>query len=532
MSQPSPFLQLTDRWALTAVVLLLLGLALNMGNHPLYHEEPRRAMVAWEMMQNGNWFAPTIMGEYYYKKPPLFNWMLALNFTLFGVNEWAARLLSPLSLLLMGWLTYRVVKRYQGQQLAKITALLLLFSANILFYFTVTGGEIDLFFSLLMVLFFFNLFHRGQQQQWLAMYVGAYIFAALGFLTKAMPALAALGLTLPAYVWYFYGWRKLFHWAHFVGISVFLLLIGGFLYFHEQQNPNGVQALFMATWGDSAERTVAEKGIGKGLLHLLTFPVELWEYLLPGSILLIFSWWRGSLRQARKQPLIAFAMLVIVVNIPIYWLSPGTRSRYLYFFFPFFNLLFAYLATAAQRQESWQVQQFFRLLILIVSGLLGVAAIVLCFLPVFDGVPYLLFWMPSIALAAGLLFFGLLKRLWGLTPLAAMLLALALGKIGHSASVLPKKALDSSQQADKQDAKLIADKVGDAPLYVFGGTRFSYTTLFYLQCRLGETLQRSTDLQPGQYFIVDRDLLPSVGLHAPLYPFRYREKEMVLARKE
>ncbi|MEO0338168.1 MAG: hypothetical protein AAF242_03045, partial [Bacteroidota bacterium] len=59
-------------------VLLLFGLFGALDIMDLRGEEPRRALVAWEMIQSGNYWQPRIQDWPYYNKPPIFNWMLAL----------------------------------------------------------------------------------------------------------------------------------------------------------------------------------------------------------------------------------------------------------------------------------------------------------------------------------------------------------------------------------------------------------------------------------------------------------------------
>ena len=45
-----------------------------------------------EMLQAGDWVVPTLHGEPYLDKPPLFYWMVMLAYTALGCHDWAARL--------------------------------------------------------------------------------------------------------------------------------------------------------------------------------------------------------------------------------------------------------------------------------------------------------------------------------------------------------------------------------------------------------------------------------------------------------
>ncbi len=57
-------------------------------------DEPRYARIAEEMMRRGDWVLPTLKGSPWLEKPPLLYWMANVSYRVFGVNEFAARLLS------------------------------------------------------------------------------------------------------------------------------------------------------------------------------------------------------------------------------------------------------------------------------------------------------------------------------------------------------------------------------------------------------------------------------------------------------
>lgn len=79
-------------------------------------DEPRYAQVAREMLRSGDYVTPHLNGRPWFEKPPLYYWLAAGSFRLFGVNEWAARLPAALAaagfLALFGWIARRL---YPGQ---------------------------------------------------------------------------------------------------------------------------------------------------------------------------------------------------------------------------------------------------------------------------------------------------------------------------------------------------------------------------------------------------------------------------------
>ena len=65
-------------------LLVLPALLVNLGEQSLIGDEGIRSLVAFEMLESGDFIQPTLNGENYYKKPPLYNWILAAVFTLAG----------------------------------------------------------------------------------------------------------------------------------------------------------------------------------------------------------------------------------------------------------------------------------------------------------------------------------------------------------------------------------------------------------------------------------------------------------------
>ena len=58
-------------------------------------DEAIRSLVAQEMLWSGNYVAPTMHGDTYLNKPPLWNWILAISFYLHGeASEWLAALIK------------------------------------------------------------------------------------------------------------------------------------------------------------------------------------------------------------------------------------------------------------------------------------------------------------------------------------------------------------------------------------------------------------------------------------------------------
>jgi 4-amino-4-deoxy-L-arabinose transferase-like glycosyltransferase len=99
------------------LMLLLVGAIalLRLGAVPLIGpDEPRYARVAVEMQRAGAWVSPTLQGEPWLEKPPLYYWLAGTAFRFLGETETAARLPSVLALLLLTGATALVAARLYG----------------------------------------------------------------------------------------------------------------------------------------------------------------------------------------------------------------------------------------------------------------------------------------------------------------------------------------------------------------------------------------------------------------------------------
>src|SRR5262249_45277613 len=78
-------------------VALLTGVAgslffIRLGCPLLEPEEARYAEIPRQMLVEGSFAIPVLHGEPYYHKPPLLYWLIMASYSVFGVHDWAARL--------------------------------------------------------------------------------------------------------------------------------------------------------------------------------------------------------------------------------------------------------------------------------------------------------------------------------------------------------------------------------------------------------------------------------------------------------
>ncbi|MBO9352826.1 phospholipid carrier-dependent glycosyltransferase [Bordetella petrii] len=88
-------------------------------------DEGRYAGVAWEMLRSGSHAVPLLDGMPYFHKPPLYYWLAELCFSLFGLNEWAARVPSWLAAWGALAALYAFVRHYRDAATATLAAVIL-----------------------------------------------------------------------------------------------------------------------------------------------------------------------------------------------------------------------------------------------------------------------------------------------------------------------------------------------------------------------------------------------------------------------
>ena len=113
------------QWVLLWCIIVL---ALLYARPPMPIDETRYLSVAWKMWHSHNFLVPHINGEPYSQKPPLLFWFIHLFWSVFGVSEWAGRLVGPLFALGSMALTIRLARLlWPGQvQIKQAAAYILL----------------------------------------------------------------------------------------------------------------------------------------------------------------------------------------------------------------------------------------------------------------------------------------------------------------------------------------------------------------------------------------------------------------------
>lgn len=167
-------------------IVLLLTIAaifVNLGSIPLLDpDEPVYAETAKEMIRFNDFISPRIYGEYWYDKPPMYYWLVAVAFNLFGINEFAARVPSALLAVLCVAVVCLSASKLFGERAGVASGLIL--STSVEFFYLGKAAVTDITLTLFLTASLLCFLHKR--------YCLFYLFSALATLTKG-----PIGFLLP-----------------------------------------------------------------------------------------------------------------------------------------------------------------------------------------------------------------------------------------------------------------------------------------------------------------------------------------------
>jgi 4-amino-4-deoxy-L-arabinose transferase-like glycosyltransferase len=204
---------------------LLLYASFTLFSPPLLDDaDSVHAEVAREMAVRQDWITLYANGIRYLEKAPLMYWSMAASFTLFGPQDWAARLPLAIATLALFLVVYATGRRLFASDIAGFYAALILLTSLGIFIYTriiIPDVIVCLWLSLAMLLFWISL---EQPEPSRATACGFAAACALNVLTKGL-----IGIVFPLAIVIIFLLlnRNLGHlrrWHPFSSLLVFLLI--------------------------------------------------------------------------------------------------------------------------------------------------------------------------------------------------------------------------------------------------------------------------------------------------------------------
>ena len=315
-------------------------------------DEGRYADIAMEMLQTGDWITPRLNGLLYFEKPPLQYWASAIGFSIFGFNDFTARLWPGLTGFLTVISVWFTAKRLWGSLAGEYAALVVVSCAWMFTNSHFLTLDMGVSFFLALSLCCFLLAQDAQESHQQAWWMRACWAAMAGAtLSKGL-----IGLLIPGASLFFYSvinrdikpWLRM-QWIS--GLSIFLLLAAPWFYLVSVRNPEFAQFFFIH---EHVERFLTTTHQHEGPLWF--FIPDLLIGLLPWTsllfVMLIAGWRKTDLDGDKKSVFNPQRFLIVWCGfIFVFFSISGSKlPSYILPIFPALGLLVAPLLASYSAQ--------------------------------------------------------------------------------------------------------------------------------------------------------------------------------------
>ena len=492
--------------ALIGVLIAIPAFLAHLGLIAFIGDEGIRSLVAFEMKMSGNFIVPTLNGEFYYNKPPLYNWFIYGMSMLFGhFGEWPSRLTTLITLGGFAWFAYHFVSKYMDKLAGISMALMVLTSGRILFWDSMLG-LIDICFSAVIYLNFMVMFHLGKQEKWKHMFLYSYLLMSAAFLLKGMPAVVFQGISIITTLFLFKNFKqKLFSGAHIIGAIIGILPI--LTYYAVYASYVSLPQVFSTLTDQSVQRTVVNHGAWSTIKHAFTFPFEQTYHFLPWSLLILLYFHPKFRTWLKENDFVRFNFWMMTANLPVYWLSVQVFPRYILMFIPMFNLVAYYML---QRSLAWKLTWWkvlhITFIVLAVAG--SIVVLFMIFHPQVRTIPgSIAFWLVCSVLmilcSLGLMVDAPRMFIW-------MSLVLLSVRIAFDFVVLPIRSITHQENVCREDCRRMINNHPGEKFYNYGQTATMNVARFYLSTYSNQIIRITEKVDdPNALYIVDRQLYPN-----------------------
>ena len=337
-------------WPGLIVVWLIILLTALLTRPLLPVDETRYASVAWEMWSRGDFLVPTLNGEPYSHKPPLYFWLIHAGWWLFGVHEWVLRCIAPLIALCILFASAHLSRQLWPGDANSARLVPWLVLGSIFFSAFASWVQIDLLLVLMTLLAMTGIIRaaRGAHGAWLL----TGIAIGLGVLSKGpVMLLQVLPVALLAPLWKrdtcAHSW---WHWYAGMIASVLLGAVIALAWALPAAQAGGDSYREAILWGQTANRMV------QSFAH--AHPP--WWYLPWLAVLfapwILLPWCWSALRRAglASDEGLRFCLTWLVTVFILMSLVSGKQVKYLLPLVPAFALL---LGRVWSRMDDGVLQQ-------------------------------------------------------------------------------------------------------------------------------------------------------------------------------
>jgi len=483
------------------IVLTILIVVGSLGRAPFKGTitEGRRSEISAMMVSgHGDLMLPHSAGKATLTKPPFFYWAQAASFSLFGVNEFGARLPSALAALLVLLLVYEIARNWRDQTAGWLAVLFC--CSNYTFMQYARLAEIDmslLLFITAAVYFLQRFFTTGTRRDQL----GFWLCCGIGFMVKGPHALMfpLFGLSLTAIVYRKKDPLKLKQFFHLYGPLLMLLIIVPWYAYIITTVPDVMTVLK----GETIDR------FAKGAAHQR--PIWYYFFALPT----LFPWLLAAIPAGfyfwkRRDQQGIYLSCYIVVNLLILSLISSKKIVYLLPLVPIVSILAAgWLSDLPSKKVPDPKRRWFKVVSAVIPVLGMIIPVALLFRYhadlSFSGLVFdlLTFGLSLYLLLKADLFFKGKSQIYGNTALVVALLLGCWFQIG-----LP---VESRRKTYKKFAFEVSKELENkTPVYQY--KLENYSLYFYLGLTPDACPVDRSKLKTGDLLLTNRAQLPGLAL--------------------
>lgn len=331
--------------------------------------EPREAVVAFSMIDKGNWVLPVNSGVDMAYKPPFFHWCIAVVASVVGsVNEYTSRMPSALALSAMVLVGFVFYARRRNTETAFLAALITL--TNFEVHRAGVACRVDMVLTAAMVIALFQLYKWGER--------GLKGVPLTGVLALSAAALTKgpVGIVLPCVVTAVFLWirgmRFMKIFFSFLAVALLSCILPALWYYAAWLQ--GGEQFYGLVYEENVLRFLGkmsyESHINPAYYNVVTVVAGYVPYTLLLLVSLFFLhyskptgkpllWWKRFKEYIRKMDDVRlFSLLSIVIIFVFYCIPKSKRSVYLLPIYPFIAYFLAEYILYLRRRHLKSLQIF------------------------------------------------------------------------------------------------------------------------------------------------------------------------------
>lgn len=308
--------------------------------------EPREAIVAYTMLDTGNWILPENIGGEFAYKPPFLHWCIAALASVSGIlNEYISRMPSMIAVTMIALIGFLFNSRRSDTKLAFLTALITL--SNFEIHRAAINCRVDMVLTACIVLALYSLY-RWYEKGYRSVPWTAIFCMSLGTLTKGPVAiiLPCLVMGVMMLIRQVNFWRTL---LSFIGIAILSCIIPALWYIaaYHQAGQAFLDLVMEENFGRFLGKMSYPSHENPWYYNVMTVVAGFTPYTLLALISLFFlqyrkingkplQWWNHLKAYIGKMDDVRlFNLLSIILIFVFYCIPKSKRSVYLMPIYPF-----------------------------------------------------------------------------------------------------------------------------------------------------------------------------------------------------